>query len=122
MECLIDAITNNAITDLQTGILDAKFDITQKNKEDLVKKAADCGNVECLKILIQSGYPVSDGWDSPVKPAAAKGNHSYNIEYKLIHYKSDIARILHYLPKVALSDAELTYKMISHKYLNVLLP
>ena len=82
MECLIDAITNNAITDLQTGILDAKFDITQKNKEDLVKKATDCGNVECLKILIQSGYPVSDGWDSPVKPAAAKGNHSYNIEYK----------------------------------------
>ena len=91
----MDAITNNAISDLQTGILDAKFDITQKNKEDLVKKAADCGNVECLKILIQGGYPVSNGWDSPVKPAAAKGNNTFYVDYKLIQRLIHTERLRH---------------------------
>ena len=73
MECLVDKVATNASDELREDIVTGKFELTLKNKEDLVKKAVDCGSVECLKVLIDNGYPVSNGWDSPVKPAAAKG-------------------------------------------------
>ena len=103
MEFLIDTIANNTISDLQTGILDAKFEITQKNKVELVRKAAECGHVECLKILIQNGYPVINGWDSPVKPAAAKGTVIRSvINRKAIQYSSDTPLPVPYILKLKL--------------------
>ena len=73
MEYLCGLITENKIGDLEKGILERKVQLSIKNKEDLVKHAAEHGHSQCLKILVDSGYPVSNGWDSPLKPAAAKG-------------------------------------------------
>ncbi len=70
---LRDHIMANDLEFLKQAITNKSHIFTQKDKEDLVKLASEHGHPECLQLLVDSRFPVSCDWDSPVTLAAGNG-------------------------------------------------